>query len=300
MNKAYIIKFCEEFDYPEEAVKTLCDAADFVENEPTLCKMFEDFLDDYNTDKAPDPTAHFTEMTAYARSLTAFPYESVDLLFYVLHAEHLEEVYEKAGLSRDRWHNAMNDLYYKMVECHDCKGIWGTFVGHWFPEFFSLKRVALGRLQYQPNYLTEDIKTQDGKYELKKGQIFIDTHIPSSGKLDIGDVKASLKMATEYFGDKFEGDHVWFGCESWLLFDKHREWLPATSGIVQFMDLFSLGIVFEVNPSNDLWRIFNTFETSSADRHKLPEDTLLRRKYKDFLTAGGKQGSAFGIIKMMK
>ncbi|MDD6265494.1 MAG: acyltransferase domain-containing protein [Clostridia bacterium] len=301
LNKTYVKKFCESFNYPEQATKALIKAADFVEDNDSLSRMFEQSISDYNTDKVPDPTEHYEEMTAYAKTLTDFPYESIDLLFYILLAEHLEEVYEKAGLSHDLWRNAMDDLRCKLFECYNCKGIWGTFAGGWFPDFYYLKRLALGRIQYQPAYVAEDIKTLDGRYELKAGELFIDMHIPSSGPLKIEEVKASLRMAVEYFGNMFQDkDYVFFGCDSWLLFEKHREWLPEKSGIVQFMNLFSFVRLDAVTHSNDLWRVFNTFETSSKCYDRLPEDTLLRRKYKEYLLSGGKQGSAFGIIKMKK
>ena len=91
-------------------------------------------------------------------------------------------------------------------------------------------------------------------------------------------------------------DHMHFGCHSWLLFQKHREWLPPTSGIVQFMNLFSIVPSAEPDYADDLWRIFNIREIK--DYGALPEDTLLRRKYKEFLLAGGRQESAFGLIRM--
>lgn len=301
MNKEYIKKFCKEFNYPKEAITALNNAAYYINNNNTLREMFKQFLFDYNSNRTHNPAENYGKMTTYAKTLTDFPYETIDLLFFILHAEHLEDLYKEAGLPHAMWHDAMDDLRCKLFECYKCKGIWGTFVGSWFPDFFNLVRVALGRIQYQPSRITEYVKTIDGKFELKSGDLYIDIHIPSSGPLLIEDVMNSLKLATEYFAQLFkEKDYVIFGCDSWLLFNKHREWLPASSGIVQFMNLFSYAKIYKVNPSNDLWRIFNTFETSSAERQKLPEDTLLRRKYKEFLMNGGKQGSAFGLIKIMK
>ena len=90
LNKTYIKKFCESFNYPEQATKALIKAADFVEDNDSLSRMFEQSISDYNTDKVPDPTEHYEEITAYAKTLTDFPYESIDLLFYILLAEHLE------------------------------------------------------------------------------------------------------------------------------------------------------------------------------------------------------------------
>ena len=297
MNKPYIRRFCEEFDYPEEAIRAFEDAADYVFRDGTLRVMFEQSLEDYQAGKAIDPWKHYEQMTKYAAKLTDAHYETIDLLFFILHAEHLETRYAERGLPRTMWHDAMNDLRCKAFECNRCKGIWGTFVGSWFPGFFSLGRVALGRLQFQPSFKANGARTADGKDWLEPREPYIEIHIPSSGKLYIEDVKASLEMAKTYYASVFEGmDHMHFGCHSWLLFQKHREWLPPTSGIVQFMNLFSIVPSAEPDYADDLWRIFNIREIK--DYGALPEDTLLRRKYKEFLLAGGRQESAFGLIRM--
>lgn len=301
MNKNYIHTFCREFDYPEEAEAEFYKAAEYVEKDEKLNAMFEKYLNSYFSDFSLDTYTGYDQISQYGRTLTDMHYETLDLLYFILLAEHLEVLYERNNLPREIFHDSMNDLKCKLFECYNCKGIWGSFVAFWFPGFYSLYRYGIGRLQYEPGFEIQDEKTLDGQNI--KGEFFINMHIPSSGKLIKSEVEDSLNRAAKFFGekyrDRFEGkDYVMFGCFSWLLFDKHQDMLPETSGIVQFQKLFSYVSKSEVNEEDDLWRIFNTLDT--ADYTKLPENTLLQRKYKEFLLSGGKQGSGFGVIKVKK
>ena len=74
---------------------------------------------------------------------------TVELIMSLWAGEYLEKEYEKAGLSKELYIDAMKDLTYKLRECEKYHGIFGTTahtVG-WFNGWFHLNRVALGRLQ---------------------------------------------------------------------------------------------------------------------------------------------------------
>ena len=210
----------------------------------------------------------------------------------------LSELYREKGLDESFILGVRADLRAKCIECFNVKGKVGTFVTEWYRGFFSLRLFPIGRLQYEmyevPFY---EEKNEDGiNYSGRKA---INMHIPSLGKLDIGDVKASIADAAKFFAGEFEGeDEMLFMCYSWLLFPAHREMLPPDSGICKFMDLFETVHVRESRSGSDLWRIFNTDDFS--DLSKLDSSTALRRGYIKLLGEGKRSGGALGIIRIKK
>lgn len=187
-----------------------------------------------------------------------------------------------------------DDLKAKCYECYKVKGEVGTFVADWYKGFFALRIFPIGRLQYEmspvPYYETES----DVNYSGRKA---INIHIPSLGKLDINDVKASIAKAAEFFADEFrDDDEILLRCKSWLLFPANKEMLPPESGICRFADLFEIVNVYEYETGKDLWRIFDTDEVS--DISKLDSSTALRRGYIKLLSEGKPTGGALGIIKI--
>lgn len=75
---------------------------------------------------------------------------AAEMAFFLYAALPLREVYKENGYSDELYLDTMADLRYKVKECHDIYGIWGTVAGSWFRDFYLLKRFKLGRLQYEP------------------------------------------------------------------------------------------------------------------------------------------------------
>ena len=69
--------------------------------------------------------------------LTGLHRHVVDFLFLALASERLRENYRAAGLTDELFWDTIADLKFKLIECHDVYGIWGTFVASWYPWFYT-------------------------------------------------------------------------------------------------------------------------------------------------------------------
>lgn len=99
---------------------------------------------------------------------------------------------------------------------------------------FSLFR--LGRLQFRMGKAFRDIPEAG----ICKGDNVMEIHIPRGSKLDIGECEKSIAWAKEFFARFFpDFTYTCFTCNSWLLDDSLKEYLPETSNIIRFGNLFT-------------------------------------------------------------
>ena len=265
----FVRDFCREFAYPPEAEAALCAALEAVYAAPDARAVWEWELSRYERDETHNLYDGFYALRPVLKTAAA-PQETTELLFFILCAAHLRQLYAERGYTGEMYRNAMTDLRCKLLECHRLRGIWGSCVDHWFCGFYSLERVELGRLQFELRPMPACI-SPDGKYAFRGGELSVNVHIPSSGPLET----------------------VLLRCHSWLLFPGHRVMLPPTSHILRFADTFQY-IQTDISPEgSDLWRIFGAADTS--DPAKLPLETGLQRAYADWLQAGKPVGAGLGI-----
>ena len=300
----YVRAFCREHTYPAEAEEALLAALAAVDGTPMGDALARGVADYEEKGVATDM------WEALSALREAPPPEGVSrytvlLLYFILCSQHLWDIYQERGIGYRVYFDSMEDLKCKLQECHTVHGVWGTFVSGWFPGFFTLERFALGRLQYEEMAISamssavntgRDSFTVDG-HELKLTDKVINVHIPSAGPLLPEDVAASFRQATAFFADRFH-EYVPFMCSSWLLYSRHREFLPATSRILRFMDFFTIVADREEEDGHNLWRIFGTDEQTQLkdmDLTALPVDTGLRRAYHAWLTAGNLPGAGLAF-----
>ena len=134
--------------------------------------MLQESIADY----IADGQTHLAMTQALADQLGASVYE-VHLVLLLHCALDLQKVYAEKGLSYELYLESMQDLRYKLMECHRLYGVWGNAVLAWNRRFFRLERFQLGRLQFE-------VKPWTGLgYEdyLIEGQDAYWCHIPSSG-----------------------------------------------------------------------------------------------------------------------
>lgn len=239
------------------------------------------------------------EALAEARNVCAgsgISEHSVDLLLTVRSLPYLHKQYRDKGISDEVFYDTMDDIRYKIKECIECKGVVGIFVAWWYDGFFDMTRFAYGRFQYEPYvYNGEDIRFSDGK-TLCRGATFINFHIPSSGIPLTDDVRlSSYRAAYPHYAPLFEDGIVIFGCDSWLLYPGHREFLPPHSNILRFMDDFEVINGKENEVFSAKWRVFGRYADRPAS--ELPRDTSLRAAYADRLASGKPTGAGFGAFK---
>ena len=83
-------------------------------------------------------------------------------------------------------------------------------------------------------------------------------------------------------------------CDSWLLFPKHREFLPEHLNIRSFMEDFTYIEGATEDKFENGWRVFGKDSTTAPN--ELPQETSLQKAYAKHLLAGGKTGSGYGVF----
>lgn len=281
-------QFSDEHEFPHDAREMLADTLEKIGHNDRLYTIFRSWEIKYWENPSMDYDGLFLELEK-AGNEEGISHYTLNLLFFIGISRRTWELYQRKGISREIFHDSMADIRWKLLECHKMYGIWGTFVGAWFPWWFELKRFALGRLQFELIPF-EDEYERDGMV-LHKDTMVLNVHIPSSGALKPQDVKASYEKAAVFYEKEFRGRALVFMCISWLLFQPHREILPKGSNIRAFMEDYDVFRTVETN--EDLWRIF--YGAEKGDLEKLPENTGLERTYKRWLLSGHKAGYSAGV-----
>ncbi|MBQ7400255.1 MAG: DUF5596 domain-containing protein [Clostridia bacterium] len=231
------------------------------------------------------------ELTARLQKLSenvGFHKFTIDMILFLCCCETLKKMYLEKGYSEEFFVHNMKDLTYKLKECKDTEGIYGTKTFQWYDGFFKMERFALGRLQYEHQPIDFDYRDV-----LKKGDDVINIHIPSSGPLLKEDVQESFKLAYEFFGPNY-GDRIMLKCATWMLYPPTAKLLPEGSNIRKFYELFD--VVLERAPADwHLWRIFGV-EAQPEDYKSLPQNTSLQKIFYKYLNEGNRIGVGYGIV----
>ncbi|MBQ8599985.1 MAG: DUF5596 domain-containing protein [Clostridia bacterium] len=214
---------------------------------------------------------------------------AAEMAFFLYAALPLREVYKENGYSDELYLDTMADLRYKVKECHDIYGIWGTVAGSWFRDFYLLKRFKLGRLQYEPRPL------RFAEYKgYKQGDIFYGCHIPSCGPMTPEAVLDSLKRAHTFYRAKLKDGILPVHLRSFLIYPGHYEVYPEDSNLKKFYEMFDV-VGGDEKPDNPyIWRIFGC--ENCEDYTALPERTSLQRRFKEYLLSGKCMGSGDGFL----
>ncbi|MCL1989677.1 MAG: acyltransferase domain-containing protein [Defluviitaleaceae bacterium] len=241
----------------------------------------------FNPDYPVETLQKEVEVCAHLASVHPYTF-SFYLLFFG--AEKLYDLYVDEGIETSIFFHTMKDLTYKLKECEAIHGISGTFVFFWYPDFYRLKRFALGRFQY-------DVTTYEGEpyhqfgLTLKKGDVVYNLHIPSSGSINKAARFDSYQQACHFF----KTDRLVVCCHTWLLNPHHRDFLNPASHIIDFMTDFDLVSYHEQASFHDAWRIFGRAALTTEITH-WPEATSLQQAYKKYLLEKGSVGEGFGIF----
>ncbi|MDO4334003.1 MAG: acyltransferase domain-containing protein [Eubacteriales bacterium] len=303
--RAYIDEICRELDFPPEAADAMLEAWDAVAAEPETYRIWQKRTAEYEKENYAEEESgadaghmNFKEALAdidIAAQKAGIHKYTAQLLFFLCLTRHLKQLYEARNLDLKIWHDSCMDLRWKLMECHNMYGIWGSFVAWWFAGFFELKLFVLGRLEFELIDFPESYE-KAGRTKPEGMTKAINVHIPSCGKLEMADCHDSYRRAAAFFADAFPGRQAAFYCWSWMLFAPHKAFLNPDSGIVRFMDEYD---IYRTGCDNgDLWRIFNA--EYHGDAEKLSENTSLQRGYKSWLKAGNSAGFGEGIFFLDK
>ncbi len=235
------------------------------------------------------------ECLAAARSLDlgGLHKMSLDLVFDLQAALYLYEDYERAGLSESLYLQTMQDIRCKVNECFACFGILGLIRVEWHDGFFRRARFAFGRLQFDLNQFPLP-DTALGRHTVKKGELALACHIPSSGPLPHDACIDSYKQAYAFMKDSLRKDGLLpITCHSWFLYPDYQP-LFAGTNIGLFSADYTLLRRDDTPVFADAWRVFS--RDLSCGTAPLPRETSLQRRFIDYIDGGGRFGVGLGCL----
>ncbi len=295
--RKFLCDFFDMCDYPAEAKTSLLRDFDALWANNECRAHFEKHIAAYEKDGTTDFYDARVKAGQLAEGAGVHPY-AAELLIFCCFARHLSDIYREKGYGDKIWMDTMLDIRTKLMECRQMHGIWGSFVMFWFPQYFTLDRFALGRLQYQkaPYYATREPYTVGGVTVVYSESRALELHIPSNGRLDEESVLDSLHRAYDFFsGTEYIHDGLLIcECSSWLLYSGLEEALPDDSNVVRFSRSFMRTIDRDDPGFEDCWRVFN--KNWDNDAYALPRETSMQRCIADRLAAGKTMGSAVGVL----
>ena len=233
--KEYLSYFMENFDYPKEAISSLTHDYTLLMSSSLDRKVFMNLLSDYE-----NGNLHTFPDTATLFKNSAIPVFAIDELLLICMTRHLKQVYKGHGYSTSMWEDACLDLKYKLIECHDVKGVWGSFVAEWEMGFFNLTLFGFGRLQFEIIPFEMERYTST-KIDLKKGDPVISVHIPQTGTpLFINDCYSSYEKALKFFSPLFPQKNLAFVVISWILYPPFIELYSKGSNLLRFANDYTI------------------------------------------------------------
>jgi len=189
--------------------------------------------------------------------------------------------YDRLGISEEIYVASMAAFSRFVREHLESYGCYGFDRGSWTPRQVSSRLFRIGQLEYE-------LTTLDGAP-------IISLHIPTDADMRPEVLRPSIRNALAEFYRLFPehtGDQVY--CHSWLLSPQLKEFLPETSNILRFQELFD--IEPEGIPGNDvkLW----VFKNPRLPIEAYPEHTSLQRKLKQFFLNGGQFQEGAGYLHL--
>lgn len=290
MNLVY--DFCKKYDFPEESLKYLSNCYDILQDNNVAYQLFKRMVARYESDIEFDISQSLSDIHDLS-PITGIHKYTLELLYFIALTPHLKIIYQERDLPEDIYDDSVLDLKWKAFECKDVYGVWGMFVGWWTIQFFRLKRFGIGRFDYNLVELPYDAYI-DGK-NIKKGEIYISVHIPSSGPLIYEECKSSYKKAAVFFSERYGIKTIIFGCRSWLLSPNNRKILPQNSRILKFSSDYTIIETTKCPDNPDLWRIFGIMNMPEKV-DDLPQDNSFRKMFANWIKNGGTIDTAFGLF----
>ena len=279
MNTLYLAELMKKEGYPNACISSLISDYSALLSDGQAKKLLSGCTELYSERTPFSLYEESCRLVRLAEGAGVHPY-AAEILFYLHLAPVLQEHYRQEHIPAAYFSGMMQGILCKLYECHKMYGVWGSFVAVWFLRFFNRSLYAIGRFEFC-------LMNSPADYEvcsrtIRKGQLLIDVHIPSRGRLSEKEMVASYAEAAEFFKKRLNGQKAVFHCESWLLADYHDEFLREDCGIRLFAHRYLL--VERTPDEGDLWRIF--YKDADLPPQALPEDTALKRGYKKRLLEG--------------
>lgn len=194
------------------------------------------------------------------------------------------------GVPEDVTWDTLSDLPRHMARYARLHGRPGFSELRWLSTHLRGLLYSLGRLQFERVRaipLPEDHAAVVAAVgELAPDDVMLNVHIPETGPLDPGLCEAAYAQAIDRFATWHPGESPRaFVCLSWLMDPQLREYLPASSNIVQFQNRFDIVGSGRAAPGPMQEFVFG--RASDVDLDALPQRTTLERAYVEHLRSGG-------------
>ena len=111
--------------------------------------------------------------------ISGVPMEALGMIAVLCMTEHLKRRYLERELPMEVFWKSMDDIRCKLFECQNRYGYWGNLAWHWYGRFFDLTRFGLGRLQFEPAFVSTTLETPNRT--LHAGELVIKMTLHSSG-----------------------------------------------------------------------------------------------------------------------
>ncbi len=294
MRKTVIENFLTEYEFSTKAIYSLLYDYQKISQNKKANELFESVVVMYEKDQLVDYDIPINAMKEIASTVDVSVYACY-FLFYLCLTPHLKELYIQKGISLEIYHSSMLDFKYKLDECYNLHGVYGTEVPGWYQFFFLLRLFCIGRLEF----MKVPFKCPDGKpftykgITVNVGDDVIDVHIPSSGPLRMEDCLASYKKAYEFYPECIKDGILVFRCHSWMLYPENQKILSSNSNVVKFASDFRIYSV-DQNEEFPFWRIY--YKDADLDPKDWPENTSMQRGFKHHVLNGGEVGSGAGLL----
>lgn len=197
--------------------------------------------------------------------------------------------YKEKGIDDKIFFDTMDDIRI-WCENNDNKGL-NEY--NWIKNHIAFELFKIGRLQFQL-FKCKNPTLNYGKLPIKYGDNAVYIHIPQGEKLDYEACVNSINLAKNFLKNFFpEFSFEYFFCESWLLYDKNKEFMDENSNIIKFQSLFN--IAYSV--ADDKQAIERIFGKKEKDVNCYKQETSLQKSAKNYMQNGGKLGLGIGYIK---
>ena len=292
MNVNYAKLLMDKICFPEEAKVFFVSLAERI----VSCgneEKFDAIVDDYVSDKIN--TYETDDRLIPLAKESGDSYYSYWMLLLLLGAERAKSLYDARGVSDEVFYDTFADLKYKLIECHNVYGIWGTFVASWYRHFFRCNLIKFGRLEYEDAVYNDDTPFVLGDLTVKKGDRIFGLHIPSSGEpFTLEERLKSYKMAYDFYTRETGSKYLVCNCGSWLLYSGYAEVFPEGGTVRDFMRDFKLLFSNDTEGFDSAWRVFGNVDNLKIEDY--PEDTRMRRAFKKHMLDGGTSGYGVGRL----
>ncbi len=191
------------------------------------------------------------------------------------------EEYDRLGISETIYVDSMAAFSRFVREHMESYGCYGFDRGTWTTRQVSSKLFRIGQMEYELTTL--------------EGQPVVSLHIPTDVDLRPEVLRPSMKEGLAEFYrifPEYEGKTVY--CHSWLLSPLLKDFLPETSNILRFQEMFDMEPDGIPGTGVLLW----VFKNPKLPREDYPENTSLQRKLKQFFLNDGQFLEGKGYLRL--